>query len=300
MSASQCHNAMSRDEKRAALNRFRLLISEDTKSALKQKHGNNAGWRFLEDELMKIARRRLNEQTKDIQDRLLRGDDVSVGELVPDSKEMASAVPDAPAPVVDHPVAEGQDHEAAAGAVGEGAHESDAANDEAAAGAVGEGAHESDAANDEQALDWLIQDCTRPPAKKDRERGVKAFIAQKRGELLRSVREEEERSESKLEARGRDDAVRELGRSEFDKLSAHEQWVFALEKLRKSAGKGCQGRFVPQEDPEVVADAADPSVPDNVSEDAAGIASEPELVEKDRPPSSGEPRGSKFYKILRD
>ena len=281
MSASQCHNAMSRDEKRAALNRFRLLIREDTKSALKQKHGNNAGWRFLEDELMKIARRRLNEQTKDIQDRLLRGDDVSVGELVPDSKEMASAVPDAPAPVVDHPVAEGQDHEAAAGA-------------------VGEGAHESDAANDEQALDWLIQDCTRPPAKKDRERGVKAFIAQKRGELLRSVREEEERSESKLEARGRDDAVRKLGRSEFDKLSAHEQWVFALEKLRTSAGKGCQGRFVPQEDPEVVADAADPSVPDNVSEDAAGIASEPELVEKDRPPSSGEPRGSKFYKILRD
>ena len=121
-------------------------------------------------------------------------------------------------------------------------------------------AHEANDKGDDKALDELLHKCISHPKNQDRERAVKAFAAAKRSELLLSVRATEEQDPStKLDAQSRDNAMRMLGRSEFDKLPLEEQWDFALTPLRREVDKGFRGRFAAEQECLGVGDPAHPA-----------------------------------------
>ena len=257
-----CVGLMSREEKRAALNRLRLLICDDARRELKLHHGESADWRVIENELMKIARVRFAEQSSDIRERLLRGEEVSAEELTPASSELPAEAPiaDAAGEEVQSPPA------SVAAALDEENHELEPDAEMPGASALAAPAgHQDNVQHDEKALDELLSKCTARPEKKDRERGVKAYVADKRKELLQSVREAD--PDGKLDAPGRDNAVRKRGRSEFDQLAADEQWAFALAPLRTDAAKGTLGRFTGED---VSADVADPAGQVDEISDLAG------------------------------
>ena len=205
------------DAKRAGMLKFRLLVIERARQHVTAKLGDVTEWRKLENESMKLVRDLWNAQSGEIQQRLTQGDDIDLDDLLPDPKNPH---------LLDHSPASAAEDVVAAGAV------------EIDAGAPDEPA----VMNEDASLDGMLAHCVARPVKAERERGVKKFILERRSELVTQLQAEDWFNE--LDFRSKDDAIRKLGRAEFNKLSSDEQWQYALTERNNARSRGGAGRFV--------------------------------------------------------
>ncbi len=196
-------------EKRVGIYKLRLLILESVAQAVKNKFGNDIAAPKLENEVMKIVRRRWNAQTEEIKGRLMKKEDVPLEALIPDAHEAAAVEPADDDAVVEM--------------------------SERAAPPADEG---DKVGGEDVELDGLLQKCLIGPKAADRERAIKAYVAEHRSELMGRVYGDSGDCQS------RDNAVRKLGREEFDELCVDEQWSFLEKGLKQGSGRGARGQFV--------------------------------------------------------
>ena len=209
------------EKKRAGMNRLRLLVKDSAQTAVTSRFGHGIKRRRLEDEVMKIVRSRWKEQSCEIRHLLEEGEHVGVEMLVPWSNQMVE-----PAAVVDVGGAE----------VGVA---DDVVEPDGSVGDIAGSVQVAENADGEDALDSLLQKCTGAPKGQEREHGIKVHIAERRAELLTQVRDQGAKDHKE-----RDNAVRRLGRQEFDLLFVDEQWALCMKPLKEGRGHGGMGKFI--------------------------------------------------------